>query len=124
MMSLHSDAHHIKMGRDGERLAVQYLQKCRYKIIHQNWRVRTGEIDIVAMDGHTLVFVEVRLRHRSARFGTAEQSIDAKKQHKIRRTAERYIHTYELYQADARFDVIAIEYDKEDMHIEHIKEAF
>lgn len=117
-------AHHLKIGDEGEKIAVQYLQRNHFRIIHQNWRTRTGELDIVAMDGDTLVFFEVRMRHRSARFGSAEQSIDAKKQIKIRRTAERYMYTYHLHDAVARFDVIAIEYDNDNIHINHIKQAF
>ncbi len=98
------------LGQFGEKLACDFLKKCGYKIIDQNYRTRGGEIDIVAKDGEALVFVEVKTR-ASTTFGYPEEAIDGRKQHKLAMTAECYLAAHHLYDQDYRIDSVGIELD-------------
>lgn len=77
-------------GKRGELLAADYLRKQGYRLLDTNLRTRLGEVDIVAMDKQTLVFVEVRTRRGQA-FGSAAESVTLRKQHKLRQLAEAYL---------------------------------
>ena len=77
-------------GGAAEDLAARYLEGQGLAIVERNWRCRAGEIDLVARDGATLVFVEVRLR-TSAAFGGAAASVDAHKQRRVLRAARTYL---------------------------------
>lgn len=77
-------------GRQGELLAADYLRKRGYCILDTNVRSRFGEMDIVAMDKQTLVFVEVRTRRGQA-YGSAAESVTRRKQHKLQLLAEAYL---------------------------------
>ena len=77
-------------GEAAENLAAAYLQRAGLKLVERNYRCRFGEIDLIARDGATLVFVEVRMRS-SERFGGAAASITRAKQHKLLRTARHYL---------------------------------
>jgi len=79
-----------RAGADAEELAARYLQDQGLAIVQRNYRCRAGEIDLVARDGETLVFVEVRLR-RSEAFGGARASVDAHKQRRILQAARHYL---------------------------------
>lgn len=94
------------LGRWGEEQAVEYLRKQRYRIVACNWRCRYGEIDIVARDGKTLCFVEVKLR-RSERYGRAAEQVDGRKQQKLKQATLAYL---ALHPEDSpmRFDVMEI----------------
>lgn len=116
-------------GAHGEALAATYLTEQGYAILRANWRCRIGEIDIVAQDGATLVFVEVRTR-RSTRMGSAEESVTPAKQHRLVDLA----HTYLLFGETAgrpwagpwRIDVVAIEVDARTgalVHLNHLVNA-
>ncbi|MFW5425785.1 MAG: YraN family protein [Methylophagaceae bacterium] len=94
-------------GKQAEELASQYLQKHNLTLITQNFHCRRGEIDLIMQDQQTLVFIEVRYR-KNARFGTAIESIDHRKQTKIITTAEHYLLQSKHDYFDYRFDVIAI----------------
>lgn len=113
-----------QIGQEAEAMAVQYLLQAGYEIVEQNWHIRSGEIDIIAKHDKTLVFVEVRSRHVSKRFGTAEESVDVRKQIKVRRTAEVYLMQHALSDVEARFDVIGIERCSNQMKLRHITNAF
>ncbi len=93
-------------GRWGEVLAAEYLRKRRYEIVAVNYRSRFGEIDLIARNKKYLVFVEVKLR-KSAQFAEAMEFVDAKKQARIRTTAELYLSEFET-NLQPRFDVIEI----------------
>ena len=73
-------------GREGERIAVDYLTEKGYRILRRNYRFGRGEIDIIAQDGTELVFVEVKTRRTSA-FGEPEEAVTPKKQSQIRTVA-------------------------------------
>ncbi|MBI2430293.1 MAG: YraN family protein [Ignavibacteriales bacterium] len=95
------------IGNIGEDVAVNYLKQQGYVIIEKNFYYQHGEIDIVAKDGDTLVFVEVKAR-RSERFGSPEESVTPKKQELLRRTAEGYVASKNLANIGCRFDVVSV----------------
>lgn len=115
-------------GAAAEEHAVTCLVDQGYEIIDRNWRCRSGELDIVARKDDCLVFVEVRSRSGSLRYGTPAESVNAHKMIQVRKTAEVYL----LYkQADLtstmiRFDVIAVllNVDMTVASLDHIIEAF
>ena len=78
------------LGRWGEGVAAEYLRRKRYTIAAANYRCRFGEIDLIAENRKYLLFVEVKLR-KNARFAEAMEFVDAKKQERIRQTAELYL---------------------------------
>jgi putative endonuclease len=96
-----------EIGRVGEQLASDFLQKKGYHILSRNWSTRLGELDLVVEDGETLVFVEVRTTC-SSRFGLGFQSVDWRKQQKVRRLALQYLQQNRLGQRPIRFDVISV----------------
>ena len=120
-----------KLGKAGEAIACKYLKRLGYIIIAKNYSTKIGEIDIIAKDGDTLVFVEVKTR-RSDAYGRPEEAINAKKKRKLSRLAQLYIKNKNLYDKKARFDVVAIlarsasafnnEFDKKTIRL--IKNAF
>jgi putative endonuclease len=106
-------------GAAGEDIAVQYLQKLGYRILHRNLRLSRYEIDIVCRDGAAVVFVEVK-RSLTEKFGHPATWIDERKQEKLRRAAELYIEKFDVSGADIRFDAVTITKGV----IEHFKHAF
>jgi putative endonuclease len=97
-----------RLGAFGERLAAAHLEAKGYRIRARNFRCREGEIDIVAQDGDTVVFVEVRTRRGNALGGPAE-SITATKQSRLAAVAMAYVQTLAEPPADQRIDVVAIQ---------------
>lgn len=114
---------HIQFGREGESVAVRHLKKCGYKILVQNFRNNIGEIDIVAKDGETIVFVEVKTR-RNDHFGGAKQAVTFQKQRKISMVALSYLKEFRLNDQKARFDVVAVSESGKKPVVEIIKNAF
>jgi putative endonuclease len=114
------------LGKYGEELAESFLREQGYGIVERNWRCRTGELDIIAEFEGTLVFVEVRTRRPSGSFGIAKESIDYRKQLKVRETIQFYLHRYKKHDQRVRIDVITVELsaDGADPHIEHMQGAF
>ena len=98
-----------QIGTAYEQLAAAYLMEQGYEIVTLNYRIRTGEIDIIAKDGAYLVFVEVKYR-ASAACGSALEAVDYRKQQSILRVAQYYMvsHGYGT-QTNCRFDVVAIQ---------------
>ncbi len=110
-----------QFGNEGERVAVEYLKKKKYRIIAAPWRVLPlGEIDIVAERGNTLIFVEVKSRSSSA-FGYPEQSVTHAKQQKLRRLIELYLSKNRIIRTPYRCDVIAIEFGADPPRITHLE---
>lgn len=110
---------HLQRGQNSEQLACNFLQAHGLKLLHKNYRLRTGEIDLIMRDDMTIVFIEVRYR-KNDNYGGALFSIDQRKQGRIIRTAQHYLQ-YRAPDTQARFDVIAIEGDND---IQWIKNAF
>lgn len=96
------------LGREGEEEAAAFLLSLGYRVRERNVRFRTGEIDIVAVEGDYLVFVEVKTR-RGERFGTAVEAITPAKQHQLVRLAALYLAGKGLESCRCRFDVVAVE---------------
>ena len=98
------------LGRKGEQLAADALQAQGMAIVERNYRCAVGEMDIIAREGDTLVFVEVKTR-RGNRFGSPEDAVDARKQRKLIEVAETYLQERVLDDAEWRIDVVAVEMD-------------
>jgi len=96
-----------RTGNLGETLAADYLRQHGYAIVARNWRCATGEIDVIARHGDTLIFVEVRTRH-GARHGSPEESITPRKQAKLIELAYEYLATMDVPPVNWRIDVIAV----------------
>ena len=113
------------LGNSGEDSAVEYLQTNGYRIIERNFRVPWGEIDIIAQEGQTIVFVEVKTR-TSATYGAPFDAVWGRKQHKIVKVALAYLKKkYNNRDIRARFDVVSIMRNAEGKNrIEIIKNAF
>ena len=112
-----------KFGQKAEAVAIRSLKKNGYKIIEQNYRTRIGEIDIIAKDGKTIAFVEVKAR-KSTRFGNPKYAVTHAKQRKISMVALEYLKSTGQNSAKARFDVVAITALSAHPQIEIIKNAF
>lgn len=106
-------------GRDGEERAEEYLIIKGYDILEKNYKNRFGEIDIIARDGKTLVFIEVKTRNTSL-YGLPADAVDARKQGRIGRVALSYISDKRFVNHPCRFDVLSIYGDK----IELFTDAF
>jgi putative endonuclease len=117
------DMRRIRTGKQGETLAAAYLEKAGYQIIERNYRCLFGEMDLVARDGRTVVFVEVKSR-KSDRFGVPQLSVGLQKQKKLSQIALHYLEEKRFYPCDARFDVIAIRMRPEGHQVELIRNAF
>lgn len=112
------------LGKSGERAALRYLKNKRYKILTSNFRLFRGEIDIIALDKNTLVFVEVKTR-KSTDFGLPEESVTPSKQKQIKKIAQGFLMKNNLQDAECRFDVISIHFDQnQGYRIRHIRNAF
>jgi putative endonuclease len=112
-----------QVGRLGEELAARFLLQKGYVIRDRNWATRMGELDIIAMKDGQLVIVEVRTT-RSAKFGYGLESVDFRKQQKLRRLAVLYLSRHRLHHLPLRFDVISVLWDEKDPQLNHIEGAF
>jgi putative endonuclease len=110
-------------GKRGEALAVRHLRKQGYEIICVNYKSPVGEIDIIAKDKDTIVFVEVKSR-RSLSFGSAKEAVTPDKQKKISKNALYYLKSTSQMNARARFDVVAVHSSNNRCEVEIIKNAF
>ena len=113
----------IDKGKRGEDIAAAFLKEQGLQLLEQNVRCTFGEIDLVAKDGRTLVFVEVRSRTGS-RFGLPQESVSAAKQRRLTQLAKWYLQRHRLEDQPARFDVVAIRWAVEKPDITWIPNAF
>ena len=112
-----------QFGKESESIAARYLKKNGYKILEQNYRNKLGEIDIIAKDKKTLVFIEVKAR-KSDLFGNPKWAITPKKQRKISMVALYYLKATKQINTKARFDVVSISSAQAKPRVEIIKNAF
>jgi putative endonuclease len=113
-----------RLGKEGEEIAHRFLLKKKYRIVEKGFRLFRGEIDVIAFDGQTLVFIEVKTR-RGHSAGFPEEAVTAAKQEQIKRIATGYCAKKDLLDVESRFDVISLSYDeKEGFSISHFKDAF
>lgn len=96
-----------ELGRRGEDAATAYLERSGMRVLERNWRCRAGEIDVVGLDGATLVLIEVKTRRGVSR-GTPEEAVTPAKRRRIARLAAAYAATLDDAPADVRFDVITL----------------
>jgi putative endonuclease len=113
----------LPLGRRGERAAEKYLRRNGYRIVARNFRAAGAEIDLVAMDGETLVFVEVKTR-RSRTAGAPEEAVDERKQTRMRRAAEVFARRYRADEVEMRFDIAAVDASGKRLEIELLRNAF
>jgi putative endonuclease len=113
------------LGQRGEDAAARYLKKHGYRILARGLDSRLGELDIVAVDGRTIVFVEVKTR-RSTYAGHPAEAIDPRKERRMTQSALAYLKAQRLLQYAARFDVVAVTWPNNTRlpTIEHFKNAF
>jgi putative endonuclease len=97
----------ISLGRKGEEVALDFLKKRGYRIIKRNYRCRAGEIDIVAKEGSSLAFVEVKTR-QSTYFGLPEEAVSYEKRRHLTRVAWGYLTHHHINEAKCRFDVVSV----------------
>ncbi len=118
-------APHIRFGRDGEKVALRYLKRKGYKIIEKNADVGRGEIDIVALDGDVIVFVEVKSRH-SSKDGHPADFVTPAKQRQLTRLALLYLSQHRWSEEPARFDVVVVTWEEDGGKplVEHFVDAF
>ncbi len=110
------------LGRSGEDLAARHLAKLGYRILERNYGTRQGEIDLIALDRDTIVFVEVKTRTSNA-FGAPELAVNQEKQKRMVKAALGYLKQKKMHQMACRFDVVAIS-GGEDPRVEVIRNAF
>lgn len=106
-------------GLEEESRAARFLESCGLVILDRRWRSVAGEIDLVARDGASVVFVEVKAR-ASAAFGGPEAAVDGPKRRRLARAAEVYLSEKGLAECPARFDVVAVTPEG----IRHVVDAF
>jgi putative endonuclease len=113
------------LDRRGERAAERHLRRLGYKIVARRERGRLGELDLVAVDGRTIVFVEVKTRQSHAA-GHPAEAVGREKQQKLTQLALAYLKRHELLDYPARFDVLAVTWpsDARKPTIDHIRGAF
>ncbi|WP_194174867.1 YraN family protein [Desulfofundulus thermobenzoicus] len=117
--------HRKTLGRRGEDDASRYLVSKGYRLVQRNFRCPAGEIDIIALDGRTMVFVEVRCRSTDS-FGLPQESVGRQKQAKLRLAARHYLAAAGGHIGPLRFDVLALKYGPGQRleRLEHIRNAF
>ena len=117
--------HNRSRGADAETLAAQFLQDLGMCVLKRNFHFgRTGEIDIIAEDAETLVFVEVKARSND-HYGSPEAAITPSKQRSMRRVAEGYLYMHGISNRECRFDVITIRWKQDtEPDVRHIPNAF
>ena len=112
------------LGKQGEAIAVHYLQQRKYTIIEQNFRCKCGELDIIAREGKVTVFVEVKTR-KNLSYGPPQLAVTPFKQRQISKAALFYLAQKKIQGTNARFDVIAILLGNNEVpQIDHIINAF
>jgi putative endonuclease len=112
----------VKLGDKGEGLACNFLKKKGYRVILRNFKTSLGEIDIIAKDKDTLVFIEVKTRE-SLQYGQPFESVTRIKRKKIANVATLYLKKLKEIPA-CRFDIVSIYHKKGNLVFELIKDAF
>ena len=112
----------MKLGEKGEELARKFLKKKGYKLIEQNYKTPLGEIDIIAKDKDTVVFIEVKARESLA-YGLPFEAVNSAKKRKIANVAHQYLKRFKKM-PPCRFDVVSINHENDKPQFELIKDAF
>lgn len=110
-------------GKAGEDAAVDFLQEKGYRILARNFRFDRGEMDIIAEDNNTLVFVEVKARY-STNYAGPEEAVTESKKNQMEKVAEGYLVERGIEGQECRFDIIAVEWQNDKPVVRHIVDAF
>lgn len=114
---------HLVTGLSGEREAVRFLKKCKYKILARNYTCPLGELDIVALRDDELVFVEVKTRRNVET--QPEERVDFRKRRKLTSLANYFVAQKHLERFCCRFDIVAVRFDADGhAQIDHYPDAF
>jgi putative endonuclease len=113
----------LELGKEGEDLALKKVESLGYQCIARNYRCSLGELDLVARDGETLVFIEIKTR-RGKSLDYAKEAVHARKQRQMSKVALAYMKKTGCEDAKARFDVVVIHQKGTDREIEVIRNAF
>ncbi len=115
-------AEHNETGILGEQLAKLALKKKGWTILEENWRTGRLEVDLIALDGDTLVFIEVKTRTRTS-FGLPEDGIGAAKEKHLVQAAQKYIQEHK-WEGELRFDYVSVLINGREQLLNHIEDAF
>ena len=110
-------------GLAGQEAAEKYLQSNGYEVLERNYRLRTGEIDLILKHGTYIVFVEVKSR-KSLGYGLPREAVGHVKQQRIIKTALHFLSCNNLTECDIRFDVVEVLQRQGQLYISHIENAF
>jgi len=113
----------LELGRLGEELALKKIQNMGYKCLVRNYRCALGELDLVARDGDTLVFVEIKTR-RGKSLGYAKEAVSNRKKRQLSKVALHYMKDHHCADAKSRFDVVAVSLAGNRREIEVVRNAF
>jgi putative endonuclease len=113
----------LDLGKEGEDLALKEVESLGYQCIARNYRCSLGELDLVARDGETLVFIEIKTR-KGKSLDYAKEAVHARKQRQMSKVALAYMKKNKCEDARARFDVVVIHQRGLDKEIEVIRNAF
>lgn len=116
-------APHLRLGQEGEDWATQFLNGIGFAILGRNWRFKQLELDIIAREKDTIVFVEVKTRTTNLH-GEPSSAVTQKKQSKLARAAQTWISVNDCWQHPCRFDIICLVGSPSDFHVEHYRNAF
>lgn len=122
LKKLQKMATHNELGKKGEDLAVELLQKNNYKILERNWRFKKAEVDIIAIKNDVLAVIEVKTRS-SNYFGNPQDFVNQKKIQLLVEAINEYVTKKDL-DVEVRFDIVAILKNQKEFKIEHLKDAF
>ncbi len=109
-----------ELGKQGERLAEEYLRGKGYEVLARNYRNRLGEIDLICRHRGTIVFVEVKTRTQTL-FGRPEEAVTRAKRDKLERLSQCYLAEQRIEDADVRLDVVSVRLDSGTESVEHIE---
>ena len=109
------------LGRKGEDVVVDYLKNINYNILDRNFSFKQGEIDVIALDGNYVVFVEIKSR-TSTEYGLPSEAVTKTKINHMMKTAEYYLYIRHLENENVRFDVVEVYVKDEKYYINHIKQ--
>lgn len=112
-----------ELGKKGEEIALRFLKKRGYRIIERNYVCKMGEMDIIAKEKDTLVFVEVKAR-TSTTFGPPQLAVNSSKQRQLSKVALNFLKEKQIEDMKARFDVVAILLGPKGEEVELIRDAF
>jgi len=115
-------AEHNELGKEGEKLAVEFLLKKGYKIVARNFFYQKAEVDIIARKGKTLAIIEVKTRS-TPDFGDPQEFVKAKQIQNLVKAVDYFVNEHDL-DVEVRFDIVAIIKNKAGTSLEHLKDAF